>query len=164
MIPGSCTNDMLTIAERSNVAVAGKWVFRLDEVKTAGCIDEEENSSATDKLLRVSPPFLYTITRQPLELVGPCVDDDNNNTLHATCRFFDPKGNATEFDAQISVNGSAFTKFTCPTPFFYTTGVGLGKDRYKHHFTFTLLSSIFRSSVRPIAHLTTVQQWHCCLF
>ncbi|KAI1707227.1 nidogen-like domain-containing protein [Ditylenchus destructor] len=118
MIPGSCTGDVLKINEQSNVGDPGKWVFRVDRaaIQTAGC------TQGTGKVqLRISPSFVYTITRQPIELVGPCVENAGNGT-GAFCRFFDPNGNTTEFDAKVHVNGSSYAKFTCPTPFFYTVG------------------------------------------
>ena len=38
-VPGSYTDDIINIAETSNVGVAGMWIFRIDEeeVVIAGC-------------------------------------------------------------------------------------------------------------------------------
>ncbi|KAI1716123.1 nidogen-like domain-containing protein [Ditylenchus destructor] len=146
MIPGSCTGDVLKINDQSNVGDPGKWVFRVDRaaIQTAGCTQESGNVQ-----LRISPNFVHIMMRQPIELVGPCVENGETG----------PKGE--KFEAQIHVNGSSYAKFTCPTPFFYNVGrtrvelhVSSGQpsktQTYDGHFyTFVGGFDVNRNPLRP---------------
>uniref|UniRef100_A0A914VSW5 NIDO domain-containing protein n=1 Tax=Plectus sambesii TaxID=2011161 RepID=A0A914VSW5_9BILA len=113
MIPGSCTSDIVTIGDRSNVGSPGKWLFRVDNsnVQSAGCSNNFTGN------VRVSPSFVNAYGHVPIEITGPCVQAAEN----ATCRFYDPSGNVTDAPAVIMGNQTSM-KFGCSTPFFYTIG------------------------------------------
>uniref|UniRef100_A0A914PEL2 NIDO domain-containing protein n=1 Tax=Panagrolaimus davidi TaxID=227884 RepID=A0A914PEL2_9BILA len=85
MIDGSCTSDMLTIQQRSNVNSPGKWVFQVDSsnIQTAGCT----TNFTTSDILRISPTFVTTFGQIDVEVSGPCIVAENTTV---TCRIYDP--------------------------------------------------------------------------
>uniref|UniRef100_A0A914XYT1 Uncharacterized protein n=1 Tax=Panagrolaimus superbus TaxID=310955 RepID=A0A914XYT1_9BILA len=117
MIDGSCTSEMLTIQDRSNVNFPGKWIFRVDssDIQTAGCTT---NFTSTD-ILRISPTFVTTFGQVNVEVSGPCIIAENSTV---TCRIYDPTQMPyVESEGKI-IGTFNSAKVVCPIPFLFTTG------------------------------------------
>ena len=117
MIDGSCTGDILAIANRSNVNSPGKWIFRVDDsnIQTAGCT----STFAQTDILKISPSFVNTFGHVPITISGPCIHDE---TTTANCRFFNSDGE-TFVETPATITGDfGSSKAVCTPPFLFSTG------------------------------------------
>ncbi len=113
VIPGSCSHDIITIGDRSNVGSPGKWVFRVDnaDIQSPGC-----NTNFTGSI-RVVPAFIDMYGHVPVEIIGPCFND----SVDLACRFHDPVKGIVEVLGQ-GVGNQTDLKVVCIAPFLYGGG------------------------------------------
>ena len=131
------------VSAKSNVNKPGKWLFRLDRatIQTTGCASADDSFTNAAQTVQqrgksihrlcISPPFVYSIERQNIELVGASIDLNNvaNARSRAVCRFGETMNNAVESEAlpvtpstNPSKLGNVPVRFICQTPMFYRTG------------------------------------------
>ena len=82
-LDGSCTQDVEKLVETSNMAIPGKWIFRLDgeQIESSECNSEKYISEP----LLINPNFVSIFGRVPIEFSGPCVNQSSNISI----TFFD---------------------------------------------------------------------------
>jgi hypothetical protein len=112
-IPGSCSSDITSIGDRSNVGNSGKWVFRVDNtnIQPAGC------STNFTRNIRVVPTFIDMYGHVPVEIIGPCFND----SVQLACRFHDPIKGIVEVPGQ-GVGTQSNMSVVCIAPFLYGGG------------------------------------------
>uniref|UniRef100_A0A914WRP0 Uncharacterized protein n=1 Tax=Plectus sambesii TaxID=2011161 RepID=A0A914WRP0_9BILA len=109
-IPGSCTADILSVADRSNVNDPGKWIFEIDsgDIQSALC-----NANAGP--LTLTPSSIDMNGNVAIEVSGLCVPPQAT----VTCRF----GNIADVPAVLYDDGtSSALKVYCVAPFFDSVG------------------------------------------
>lgn len=113
MIDDSCTDSIMTVVDKSNVGVPGKFIFRIDgtDIDVARC---DSTKYKTEKLL-VTPKFVDTWGHQPLTLKGPCF----NETHNVTCIFHDIQKGWIEVPALLL--GESVVA-VCQVPYLYGIG------------------------------------------
>ncbi|XP_070554812.1 sushi, nidogen and EGF-like domain-containing protein 1 [Ptychodera flava] len=135
VVNGSRTGDIVNIDTWSNVGVAGRFLFRIDNkiIEHGGC--------NTEGVLSVYPSFGYMLGGQRIYVSGPCFD----NTVEISCKFGDNVVKATMDSAVVA---------TCKTPILYEVGRiefrlstdgGVSFDKYRG--LFTVVSEEYRTSI-----------------
>lgn len=117
-IPGSCEDDIVTVDERSNIGIPGKWIFRIDssQVQTAGCSNNDGNTFSPN--IRLVPSFIGMYGHVPVKIYGPCF---NKDTAKLSCRFHDPVKGVIEVPGR-AVGSEGNLAAECLAPFFYGGG------------------------------------------
>ncbi|RNA20488.1 sushi domain-containing 2-like [Brachionus plicatilis] len=71
ILPGSFTNDIVNIAQNSNVGIAGKWIYRIEgsEIIDAECSNEK---------LEISPGSVLFTGGEQVNISGICFKKDDN--------------------------------------------------------------------------------------
>uniref|UniRef100_A0A914CEN0 Uncharacterized protein n=1 Tax=Acrobeloides nanus TaxID=290746 RepID=A0A914CEN0_9BILA len=113
LINGSCTADILTIVDKSNVGSPGKWIFRTNQLLATP-------TPSPECLLNYTGDFC--LVPNAVDTIGHTLLDITNiqltSTESAICRFYDHNYNVTEVEAKVIT----LTHITCETPMFFSTG------------------------------------------
>lgn len=146
-IEDSCKDSIVNVADKSNVGIPGKFIFRIDNTDID--IGECNNIKYTNEKLLVTPKFVDTWGQVPITLEGPCF----NETHNLTCIFHDSQKGQIEVPAIFSEVSVAAI---CLAPYLYGIGrITVGLRVTYHNQTDEYSGFLYVVNPNPSINVTT---------